>query len=857
MEMRTAENIESGMTADEAARAARRSFGNQQILREDCRKAKWANVGETTLQDVRFGLRMLLKRPGFTAIAVLTLALGIGANTVVFSWIRAVLIDAVPGAGAAERLVVLCPRHVSGPISDTMSVLDNRDLAAENQIFAGVAGSRFDPMSLRLGAEMEWVWTESTSANFFDVLKVRPALGRFFLPNEDTHPGGDSVVVLSHILWQRHFNGDSNVLGRVVELANRSFTVIGVAPANFYGGMGGLRFDVWIPLTMATEFTDAAQVLNSRNWRMLHTYARLQQGVSLAQAQAASSAVMQRLQREYADTNRDLGVAVLPVWKSPWGGQGAFLPLLRSLAVITILLLLLVIANVANLLLSRATARQQEIAVRLALGAKPIRLIRQFLTESVLLAGLGGMLGCLFAAWGVGLLFKLLPPIPHLPVGYDIRLNGTVLFFSAIVTVVTGILFGLAPALQGIRTNLNDTLKHAGRSAAGSHSHRLRNSFVVCEVALAIVLLVGMTLCARSLQQAHKIELGLDPHNVWAAGFRLPLVGYDEERKSNIYRRLRQELAGLPGVETVALADWLPLGLEGGSDTRFAADGYQPAPGEAMSASVSAVSPDYFRVLRIPIMAGREFAERDDATTTHKVIINQLLAERYFAGRNPLGLTLKFWSQEWTIIGVAKNGKHRSLNEPPLSSLYVCERQVPHGSLVAILRTKTDPRAIALPVQKTALALDPALKPVAALTMTEYTAAAFTIPRMAATLLSVLGGIALVLAALGIYAVIAYAVAQRTREIGLRMALGAQRFDVLRLFIKQGMKLVGFGVVVGLLGTFAAMQVLSSLLVGVSASDPLTYLAAAISLGAVALLACWLPARRATRIDPMVALRYE
>jgi len=521
--------------------------------------------------------------------------------------------------------------------------------------------------------------------------------------------------------------------------------------------------------------------------------------------------------------------------------------LLRSLAVVALLLWLLVTANVGNLLLSRATTRQQEMAVRLALGAGRARVARQLLGESLLLAGLGGLLGCVFASWGVDSLFKLLPPLPHLPVGYDMRLSGGVLLLSAIFTVVSGALFGLAPALEAMKTNLNDTLKQSGRTGApGANTHRVRSALVVCELALAMVLLVGMALCARSLQRARQLDLGLDNRNVWAAGFRLPQTGYDDEHTRQVYRRLREQLAALPGVESVALADWLPLGLEGGSNARFGAAGYQPAPGEPMSAGVSTVSPDYFKTLRIPIVSGREFAERDDAKASRVVVINQWLAERYFPGRSPLGLKIDFWGRDWTIVGVAKSGKYRFLNEPPQPFIYVCEPQIADRSLAAVIRTTGEPAAIARAVERTALAVDPLLKPVAGLTLGQYTAGAFTIPRMAATLVSGLGVTALVLAALGLFGVIAYSVNQRTREIGVRMALGARPLDVLRLFVGQGVKLAGVGVVLGGLGTLGATRILSSLLVGVTASDPFTYLSVVALLGFVVLLASWLPARRAS-----------
>ena len=807
--------------------------------------------------DLRFALRQLVKNRGFTTVATLTLALGIGANTVVFSWIRTVLLDTVPGAERADRLVVLCPRHVSGSVSDTMSFLDNRDLAAETNVFAGIFGSQFSTISLRVGKEVEWAWAESATANFFDVLGVKPVLGRFFTSGEDTHPGADTVAVLNYDFWQRRFGGDRGVIGRVVEISNRPFTIVGIAPPGFGGAMGGLRFDLWIPVSMFPEFNDVAQAFNERSWRFLHTYARLQPGVTLARAQAAAGTVMRRLESEFADSNRDMGVVVLPVWKSPYGGQSVFLPLLRSLAFVAALLLLLVAANVANLLLARATRRHQEVALRLALGANRLRLVRQLLTESVFLAGLGGVLGCLFAAWGVNLLVKLMPAT-HLPVSYHLHLSGGVLLASAAITIATGVLFGFAPALQAVKTDLNDALKQGGRTGAPSgRSHWLRGALVVCEITLAVVLLIGMTLCARSLQQARRMDVGLDPRNVWCAGFRLPTAGYDNHQVHLLYRRMRQELAALPGVEYAALSDWLPLGFEGGSGAGFSVAGYQPAPGEAMDAGISVISPDYFRALHIPVLSGREFAENDDAEAPRVAIVNQFVADRYFSGRNPVGLKIRVRGDDFTIVGVVKNGKYRSLSEPQQAYLYAPEAQVGGRSLAAVVRTVGDPRAVAQTVARAAAGIDPLLKPVAATTLIDYTAAAFAVPRMASILLAVLGMAALLLAALGIYGVMSFSVSQRVREIGVRMALGAQKFDVLRLFVKQGMGLAGIGLILGVLGGFAAARVLASLLVGVTASDPLTYGSVASALAAVAFVACWLPARRATRIDPMEALRYE
>lgn len=811
------------------------------------------------MNDFRFALRQLLKSPGFTLVAVLTLALGIGANTVVFGWINTVLVDTVPGAKEANRLVVLCPRDASGRLTDTMSFPDNVDLSTDTNTFAGVIGSSYDTVTLRVGAEISWVWAESATANYFEVLGIKPELGRLFLPDEDSKPGGNPVVILSHDLWRRRFAADPGVIGRTAEIGSRSFTIIGVAPASFQGTMGGLRFDLWLPVSMSPQFGFAERVLVKRAARFLHTYARLQPGITLDQAQGAASLVMKRLETGHPDSNREVGVAVLPVWKSPYGGQSRLLPLLQVLVFAAALLLLIVTANMANLLLARAVARRQEMSVRIALGAGMHRLLRQMLVESVTLSALGGLLGVLLASWCVGLLPRLLPAT-YLPVGYNLRLDWMTLALTAGVTLGAGLLFGLAPALHALKSNLASVLKEAGRGGdQGRQSHWLRGALVAAEVALAMVLLVGMALCGRSLNTAAKLDLGLDPANVWVAGFRLPPTGrfLEENGTQKLYERLRLALAEVAGVESSAIADWLPLGFEGGPGGRFAVNGYLPAPGEVPVARASTVSPGYFQTFRIPLLSGREFAEQDDDRAPRVAIINQFLADRYFSGRNPVGLKIKFWNNDLTIVGVARTGKYQSLNESPQPFIYLAQHQMGSSSMTAIVRAKGDPRAVGRAVEQAAAKVDPLLKPMAAMPMNQYVAASFAIPRMAAILLAALGTVALILCVAGLYAVMSYAVNQRTREIGIRMALGAKPLDVLHQFLGQGMRLAVVGLVVGVIGSIASARLLSALLVGAGTGDVVAYLGVAALMLAVALAASWFPARRATKVDPMVALRAE
>ncbi|MBI1176583.1 FtsX-like permease family protein [bacterium] len=809
------------------------------------------------MTDLKFACRQLLKNPGFTAVAALTLALGIGANTVVFSWIRATLLDAIPGAAHEDRLVVLAPKHKSGGINDTMSITDIEELRHATNVFAGITGSQVDAMPVRVDREIEWFWGQAVQANFFDVVGVRPELGRTFRTGEDLAGATESVAVISHRLWQKRFAGAKDIIGRVIEVNERPVTIVGVAEPGFHGTMGGLGLDLWIPLPVHISSNALRERTESRGWRWLHTVARLRDGISMTTAQTVAGSIGQRLAHDFPNSSRDTTFVVLPLWKSPWGGQEIFLPLLQALSVVAILLLALVTANIANLLLARAQTREPEVAVRVALGAAPRQVIRQFLTESLLLAALGGALGIVLAMAGSKVLLQLMPPT-YLPISYNLHIDSYSLAATCAITLLSGLVFGLMPALRAVRLNINDTLKAAGRSTTGAGTrHWLRRGLVIGEIALACVLLLGMGLCIRSFVKAQKIDFGLNPRNIWVAGFRVsPNVG-DADWVKGLFRRLRQEAAQLPGVESAAIIDWLPLGFEDGSGGSVEIPGYTPRPGESMSSRIGLASPGYFETMQIPVLAGRAFRDDDARDPVRVAVVNQAFADRFFPGRDALGLKFKIWGTDTRIIGVVKTGKYHALNEPPFPYVYVDSETMDNRNLTIAVRTRGEPSLIAKQLETLATSIDPRLTPFAALSYETYMAAAFAIPRMAAVLLTVLGLIALGLAALGTYAVVAQGAQQRRREIGVRLALGAQRRDILRLIVSQGLLLALLGIGLGALIGIAVAQALTGVLVGIRATDLLAWLGTPVTLVLVTIIACWLPARRAASIDPMEALRNE
>ena len=814
----------------------------------------------TFLRDLRYGLRTLTRNPGFTAVAVLTIGIGIGASTTIFSWMRPMLLNPLPGATQVERIVAIENMAPDGePI--TTSYLDFRDFRDNLKLVNLVTARVGNVFSVGDAPRTTQVWGEMVSGGFFDMLGIQPEAGRFFSAAErDDAQNAHAVVVISHSYWKNQYHSDRSAIGASLRINRTPFTIIGVAPEGFHGTCSGLDYEMWMPLTMYGQLTHTGTwMLRDRNARNLMMYARLAPSVSMEQARAEVQALANRMAVADADSNQGIGATVLPVWQSHFGTQSILLTPITILMGASGVVLLIVCANLANLLLARATGRLKEFSVRLAMGARPMRLIRQLLTETLLMAVAGSVCGLILANLLGDALRWLLPAVAG-PAMLQPPLDGQVLAFTMALAFGVAILAGLAPALHASRANVNEMLKEGGRSgSSGGHSHRLRGLLVTSEVALAVVALVGAGLFLKSFQTARAMDPGFKPEGVALARFDFSTASYDARQTDSFCRRLREELERQPGVTAVSYDDSAPLGFGGGNWETLEVEGYVPGSNENMKIYRDLVSPGYFETMKIPLVDGRDFDLRDDATSPKVMIVNQEFVRRFLANRSVIGRRVHGWGEWFTIVGVAKDSKYHRVTESPQPYFYIPIRQIfqPEYGLMFDVRTSGSVNEAIAALRREAVVIDPALTIFDAEPMTEYVAASLFGAKIAASLLSVLSGLGLLLAAIGLYSVMAYAVAQRTGEIGIRVTLGAQPRDIMRLVVRQGIAFAAAGLVVGSLAAAALARVVAAMLVGVGPADPLVYAAATGFTVFVTLASAAIPAWRALRVDPAVALRWQ
>src|SRR5258705_1271888 len=807
-------------------------------------------------QDIRYGLRKIVKAPGFTLLAMLALALGICANTTIFSFINGLILRPLAGVKEPNRLVAVYTSDYSSGLYGGSSYPDYLDFRNQADAFEGLAAYEDTVLNLSGDADAERLRGAYVTGNYFEVLGVKAAVGRTFQPSDDTASGSQGVTI-SAGLWQRRFNSDPTIIGRTLKLHGKPYTVVGVTEPNFRGLRLGLPPQFWISMS-----ADSSYASSGRGDRGIELTGRMKSGVTVAQAQTQLKTIAARLAQAYPETNMvtidrpndPRPVTVTLESRVEPSAQAAIKRVSLLLFVVVGLVLLIACANVANLLLARASVRRREIAVRLAVGASRRRLVRQLLTESLLLALLGGAVGLILTEWTARLVPCFFPA--NEANGLDLSLDLGVFVFTIVVTLLTGMLFGLAPALQATRPNLVASLKDDVN--AQSHPLRrlgLRDILVLSQLALSLVLLIGAALFVRSLRRALDFDPGFASQNLLIASMETRGTGLNKQQGEALYQEVRERIASLTGVNAVTLTRVIPIG--GGQRRGVQLEGYQPQPNEDTELNTNVVGRDYFATMGVPVLQGRDFNTQDRDGSPGVVIVNEELARRYFAG-NPIGKRLRIGSGPYLeIVGVARTAKYRSLREQPLPFIYIPLSQEYQAGMTLMVRTAGDPAGLLALVRNEMRSINKDVPVFSVQTMTERIGGLLASDRMVALLLSIFGGAALLLAAIGIYGVIGYSVAQRTRAIGIRVALGADRLAILKLIVGQGMTLIVIGVGLGLALSLALTRVVQSQLFGISATDPLTFGAIVLLLIVVALLACYFPARRATKVDPLVALRYE
>jgi len=807
---------------------------------------------ETLIQDIRYGLRTLLKQPTFTAIAVVTIALGIGANTAIFSVVNAVILRPLPYPDADKLVMLWSTTPKDGNQEQPFSFADFNDVRAQAKSFSNIAAaSPLWNFTLTGGGEPEPIQGLFVSQNLFEMLGARPAIGRGFLPDDDRQ-GANPVVLISHALWQRRFGGDSNVLGRPLNVTGVNASIVGVMPEDFYFLESAA--ELWAPLSQ-NQFAGSA-----RNVRLLSVVGRLNDGVPLTQANAELSAISGQLAAQYPDTNSGFGLRALSLHQQVTGKvRGALLLLLGAVG----LVLLIACVNVVNLMLVRSAGRSREIAVRAAVGAGRFRLLRQLLTESITLSVFGGAAGALVATWGVKLLLTLNPIA--LPRYNKIGVDSTVLLFTLAASVITGIVFGLAPAWRMFKFDLNSVLKEGGRGTVDRSQHRLSSALVSLEIATAFVLLIGAGLLIRSFARLVDVNPGFETQHTLTMQVGFPNASYGEPQKRIAFvQQLEANLKGIPDVTSVGIVTRLPLLSALNNVTTFLTiEGRQVQPGERLEIDFRRASTGYFEAMNIPLIAGRLVTEQDVTNNTHSVVINEAMAKRFWPGEDPIGkhistATATGQQTQWqTIVGIVGNVRHLGLDTEPRPELYYHSNTSPPFGPVLVIRSKGDPKALISLARAKVRELDGDVPVSNVNTMDQLVAQSVAQRRFGMFLLTGFAALALLLAAIGIYGVISYSVAQRTQEIGVRMALGARTADVLKLVMTNGLKLAAVGLAIGLVGAFLLTRLMARLLFHVGPTDAVTFASVFVGLLLVAFLACYLPARRATKVDPLVALRYE
>jgi len=856
LQQQISENMAGGMSPEEARRCALRAMGGIAQIEQQCRDARGGSFLQDFVQDLRYGFRQLRRSPGFSVLAVLCLTLGIGANAAVFSWMEGILFRPYPAVAHQERLfaVAAAVQGESGP--DELSWPDFLDLRRDCTLCEDAFVSKITGSTLNIGDHAEVTTGSIVSANYFDAIGVHPVLGRAFEPADDVGNDSHPVVVISDQLWRNRFKSDSQIVGKTQRFNNVPHTIIGVAPKGFYGTFVGRAIQFWVPVSMEETFESGGYKLEDRGARWIESYVRLKPGVSRAQAQQQISAIAARLRKDYPATNRGRSIGLWALWQTPFNHAGELLPILTVMVGVVAFVLLIACANVGNLLLVRSLVRRHEMSVRVAIGASRGRLLQQLLTEGLILSALGTAGGFLMAYWCRHLLVRLLPVgtgrVMYLPGAID----GRVMAMGAGICLLVATIVGLIPAFQTRNLDVAGSLKVESSGVMGARRRTwMRSGLVVFQICLSFILLVGGALLLESLQKIRTTPPGFSTTSVVVTRVPVVAAGYDVPRAKKFQNELIDRLQGLPGIESAAFAAVTPLGYATFPSTPIAVDGYQPSPDEQPDVEYNQVSPGYLATLRIPLLAGREFARADDENAPLVAIVNRTMMMRYWGGQDPIGHRLQVKARWARVVGVAADSKYESMRETPKPFFYVPLRQDFVRQPDLNIRTTQSLQSTLAAVLHEVHALDQNLALYEMITLQEQVNRSTSAQLVAVSLVSTLGGLALLLAAVGLYGVMSYSVAQNTRELGLRMALGAGSANLLRLVISRGLRLTTGGILLGAIAALALTRLLGQLLYKVSPHDPWVFGAALIMMTITTVSACLLPAWRASRTDPARVLR--